>query len=284
MTFEDKTAAFVQFLTDISADDDVPRGVDFIEEVVFWSQQHLSGHNSHRGRIQGVRNGIRSLNETMPIRRPMHWFALRQYRTFLHAVIEYGNELYEFLPGAVYVYPILPMHLGTVQMPNLETLPEHLHIHYGPTAPEHAVYRQFIGRGWVDLSEHGTGRRGWHFPDDWTDLPAINGGAIRRIYSLFGQCVRQEYRNRGIATTVDLPGSRTVWLNATAQVGSYKQTAFLRTFRDGMRSYDPTHESIENMLREVLELTSGNLEPTTLMTRFKAAEAGMFDELVKDLA
>lgn len=281
MTFEDKTAAFVQFLTDISADDDVPRGVDFIEEVLFWSQQHLSGRNSQRGQIQGVRNGIRSLNETMPIRRPMHWFALRQYRTFLHAVIEYGNELYEFLPGAVYVYPILPMHLGTVQMPNLETLPEHLHIHYGPTAPEHAVYRQFIDRGWVDLSEHGASHRGWHFPYVWTDLPAINGGAIRRIYSLFGQFVRQEYQNRGIATTVDLPGSRKMWLNATAQVGSDKQTAFLRTFRDGMRSYDPTHESIVSMHREVLELVSAKLEPTEIEARFKVAEARLFNALLE---
>lgn len=211
---------------------------------------------------------------------PLRFCNFRRYANFVHGVLMIDQMMYEFLPGAVYVYQLPPPHLLTPTLVLIDTLPESIHIYYAPRGAI-KVYRQFMNEGWVETEWS----RDWHkLP--FADVPAINGGAIRLIFSRFYRLLKITADDSDLEITPDIwSGSKPEWVECVNEaVVSKSDRERLKLHREGYCSYDPTHPALVKLFRTLEEFETlhkqglGRTLPD-LKAAFKTAAVGALKEI-----
>ncbi len=270
-----KTIQFMEFLNSMRADTG-PRVVlvddrihAWITAVHQWLMDNL--HYPEEKQIYGVSEGTCFGGPTGHSREP---FSFRRYATFVHGAIVSDGKLFEFLPGAVYMYDLPGAHLINFAFPNTALdLPGSMHVHYGVPTPQQ-VFRQYLERGWVSL-ERGTN---WH--SNWGDpslVPAVNGGAVRVIFTALHRIMRKAAQAHGLTGKDYWAGTKPEWFAALNETCTLAEIATMRDVRDGRRSYDATYRPLEVLYHKTLALTGDH--PTAVraefMRHFKTAIAGI---------
>ena len=203
----------------------------------------------------------------------MGQIALRRYATFVHGIVHRGPHLVEFRPGMINLYTLPPNGLVTVGWPELQSMPESMAVFYRFTEANR-TWQQYHRLGWVDMERY---IRGWHRPLV-PDVPAINGAAIRAIFSRWSKLLRS-------VDATAAAGSRQAWTKAIMHaVDDNRLREQINQFRDGPKAYDPVHPALRYLYTQVDELIADpNQSPRAKLGMFQQFVEESLGMLVKDV-